>query len=102
MNGKIISGFFFHRFSLNSRRSKLKIFSKLKDFLLNSINYVPKLKNLAIFIKFREKTQKLHSFCLPKLKIFTVNSRICPKLKNPGNPFAGEIKNRRKKPDIHK
>ena len=31
-----ISGLFFHHFLLNSRRFKLKIFSKLKNFLLNS------------------------------------------------------------------
>jgi len=30
---------FFHRFSLNSRGSKLKIFSKLNNFLLNSSKF---------------------------------------------------------------
>ena len=32
-------GIFFHRFSLNSRWSKLKNLSKLKDFLLNSSKF---------------------------------------------------------------
>ena len=33
---EVSTGLFFHRFLLNSRRSKLKVFSKLKNFSLNS------------------------------------------------------------------
>ena len=41
------SGLFFQHFSLNSRRNILKVFVKLKDFLLNSSIFLPKLKFLA-------------------------------------------------------
>ena len=42
------SGLFFQHFSLNSRRNKLKDLAKLKDFMLNSSIFLPKLKFLLI------------------------------------------------------
>ena len=65
---------FFHRFSLNSRQTKLKIFSKLKQILnLNSkirqflCNFRAKIANFPI--KLQNLPPKLKEF-YPKLKDF--------------------------------
>ena len=48
LDGVRMSGLFFQHFSLNSRQNKLKDLAKLKDFLLNSSIFLPKLKFSAI------------------------------------------------------
>ena len=64
---------FFQHFLLNSRPNKLKVFTKLKDFSLNSSKFLPKLKIsyvdiTDIFTKLKEFSAKLKEF-VAKLKI---------------------------------
>ena len=92
-----IAGLFFHRFLLNSRQFKLKVFSKLKNVSLNSSkfhiltqksgNFGAKLQIFTIqqqkfTFKLKDFLPKLKDFppklkdSLPKLKDFVLNSRI--------------------------
>ena len=68
------AGLFFQLFLLNSRRNKLKVFAKLKDFSLNSSRFLPKIKifyinNKDLFGKLKEFSAKLMEFAV-KLKIW--------------------------------
>ena len=70
---------YFQHFLLNSRPNKLKIFTKLKDFSLNSSRFLPKLKISDIditdlFTKLKEFSAKLKEF-VAKLKFGANNSR---------------------------
>ena len=70
---------FFQRFLLNSRPNKLKVFTKLKDFSLNSSKFLPELKIsyvdiTDIFTKLKEFSAKLKGF-VAKLKIRAKKNR---------------------------
>ena len=102
-------GLFFHRFLLNSRQFKLKVFSKLKNVSLNSSEFhilTQKSDNfrecLVQNCSLYYTTAKIYicplSFFLTKLRDFPTKLKdIHPKLKNPGNPFAGNDKKSVKK-----
>ena len=72
---------FFHRFSIDSRISKLKIFLNSTIFCYTQANFTPKFKNPAIFVILKQTwqifTTKQQKFP-PKLNKFSLNSRIFP------------------------